>query len=266
MIPQWVVQQNLVNAIDYESLKAACLNNGSSFSSINIVPFSDEVPHFICNQKDPVIFYGSTTLIKNVNKQKRWKPGTWFDTENFRTSTWVQHYGKNMLNHDAEIMELREVESKVDLDLFFIKPDNDLKDFTGEILEKKDFSKWYSSISAGGFLFDETIKVVVAPPKYMGKEWRLVLVDGKVVTGSLYKNRSMRPKVCEQPENVVELAERMAAIWQPAPVFVMDICDHEDGPKIIELNCFNASGFYACDIDVIVKEVSAHLNKLENTL
>jgi hypothetical protein len=36
----------------------------------------------------------------------------------------------------------------------------------------------------------------------------------------------------------------------------MDVCETENGYKVVEFNCFNASGFYNCDVDAVVKNVT----------
>jgi hypothetical protein len=44
----------------------------------------------------------------------------------------------------------------------------------------------------------------------------------------------------------------MVDIWQPDDAFVLDIAETSEGFKIIEINCLNASGFYACEMDKVV--------------
>ena len=249
---EWIVQENLINEIDYNNLITVLDRYSIKHHSLKIIPFSEELQKI--EAISPVICYESTTLIKNVYSQKLWSPGVWFDPAKFRTSTWRTYYKELLFNFDAKIIPLSEVLNQ-SLDTFFIKPDNDLKDFSGSITNKEEFTKWYKNMNYEDCPFDLSIPVVVSPLKDIGKEWRLIIVNGKVVTGSLYKMRSRYPRVCEQPDKVVALAEYAATLFSPAPVFVMDIGDIGGDYKIIELNCFNASGFYSCDVDKIVKSV-----------
>jgi hypothetical protein len=46
--------------------------------------------------------------------------------------------------------------------------------------------------------------------------------------------------------------------WRPDPLFVMDICEGQSGLRIVELNGFTCSGFYACDIDKFVAAASRY--------
>ncbi|ABC31369.1 hypothetical protein HCH_04670 [Hahella chejuensis KCTC 2396] len=57
---------------------------------------------------------------------------------------------------------------------------------------------------------------------------------------------------------VIKFTEKMAARWSPAPVFVMDVAACAGALYVLEINGFNSSGFYACDIETIVREVSAY--------
>jgi hypothetical protein len=48
-------------------------------------------------------------------------------------------------------------------------------------------------------------------------------------------------------------AAEMSWIWSPAPTIVMDLCLTVEGQyKVLEWNCLNSSGFYACDVGAIV--------------
>jgi len=82
------------------------------------------------------------------------------------------------------------------------------------------------------------------------------VVNGRAVTGSQYRLKSMLHVKPDLPSEVREFAERMAALYSPEPGFVMDVSEWRDRLYITELNCFNASGFYACDVRKIVEESS----------
>lgn len=49
----------------------------------------------------------------------------------------------------------------------------------------------------------------------------------------------------EMPAEVVEFARETAAIWAPAPVFVLDVARSADQLYVVEANCFHSAGFYA---------------------
>jgi len=64
------------------------------------------------------------------------------------------------------------------------------------------------------------------------------------------------------PDHVLCFAEETAKIWRPDDVYVMDVCETDDDLKIVEFNCFNASGFYNCNVGQIVRKVSCFVESL----
>jgi len=143
-----------------------------------------------------------------------------------------------------------------------MKPDNDMKDFCGDIVDSKEIRKFYETVSAGGFCFDPNIDVVLCKPKSIGFEYRLFMIDDRVIAKSSYRLKSMIVQDQPVPDAVVNFAIAQSRIWRPDHVYVMDVCETDDGHKIVEFNCFNASGFYNCNIDAIVSEVTTLVDSL----
>jgi len=83
-------------------------------------------------------------------------------------------------------------------------------------------------------------------------EWRLFVVGGKVVSGSMYRPTAER----SVPSDVIEFAELATSRWAPAPVFVMDVARVDRTWKIVECNCFNGSRFYEANVEAIVAAIS----------
>jgi hypothetical protein len=96
--------------------------------------------------------------------------------------------------------------------------------------------------------------VSYSPVKDIYREARFFVVDGKIATQSTYKVGSKVHYTAEVPPNMLEYADRMIKIWQPARAFVIDIAltDDKEPEKIIEVNCINSAGFYAIDMQRFV--------------
>jgi hypothetical protein len=140
--------------------------------------------------------------------------------------------------------------------LVFIRPDRDLKEFAGSVIKVSDFENWSHKISHGDFAIKKDCPIVVAEPVGIRSEWRLFVVNGRVVAGSQYKKDD---KLCLDnlvPEQVISFANDCISIWNPMPVFVIDIGQSASNLYIIELGCFNSAGFYAADIKTIMKAVT----------
>lgn len=50
---------------------------------------------------------------------------------------------------------------------------------------------------------------------------------------------------------------KMAQKYQPAAAFVLDICLTQNGWKIVEVNCMNSAGFYACNLQKLIVELES---------
>jgi len=265
MNPTWIVQSNLISEDTLADISSATSFLGLDCQGLKIVPFSDS-PEFCFDPffswpKGPLIPYGSTSLIKNWARSRKDKTGFFFNEANLKTSVWAEKLGERILNHDALFMTLEEAFTLGGDKTYFMKPDNDLKDFCGDLITASDIRSFYDKVSAGGFCFKPDIPVVLCPVKSIGWEYRLFMIEDRVIAKSSYRLKSMLCSSEPVPDRAVEFAERTARLWRPDDVYVMDVCETENGYKIVEFNCFNASGFYNCDIPTVVKEVSEFVAK-----
>ena len=74
----WIIQKNY-NGV-FEDVVKVLDENNLKYSTIDIVPFSEDVPDL--KVEDEVVVYGTTTLM--INASKKWSPGIFFDEENFK--------------------------------------------------------------------------------------------------------------------------------------------------------------------------------------
>lgn len=255
----WVVQNNLSRS-GSDVLNNACTTLDIPIQLISVIPFDPESPQI--EVEGLVIFYGATNFINVVHKSGKWKPAVFFDESKFRISEYMKHW--KMLNENAEITTLKEFGSR-NLnpdDLYFIRPDKDLKEFAGEVIRFGTFSEWTDRISFGDELFD--CEIIVAEPVGIADEWRLFIVNGKVVTSSHYRTYGLLTSFPETPQEVIIFAEEMAKIWSPAEVFVLDVGKSGNDLYIIEANCMNSSGFYCADVVKLVKTITEFVLRSES--
>jgi hypothetical protein len=249
----WILQSNL-SRTGVDQIEAACAALGVPSLRVMARPFDPHPPDV---QVDgPAIFYGATNFVTTIHRSGRWHPGVFFDEENFRISAYLQHW--DMLNNDAEQTTLGEF-GRRGLDpeqLFFVRPDRDLKEFAGEVVRFGDFAAWQARISAGDYLLGPDCPIVVAPPVGIADEWRLFMVDGRAVTGSHYRSYHRLDVQPEVPTEVRAFAEAMARRWSPASVFALDVGRSGPGLYVIEANCVNSSGLYAADVRTFVAKTT----------
>ncbi len=98
----------------------------------------------------------------------------------------------------------------------------------------------------------------------------MVIVDGKVITGSCYKikqgnaiNHTINYTKFEINEilhgQIFDFAKEAAKHFSPERAFVLDIAyinDDNQPYRVIEPNSFSCSGLYKCNMEKVVQHVS----------
>ena len=258
---QWVIQRNLTNTDDLKELVRGCEKIGVPYMEIDIIPFTDQLPDF--DKSRHSIFYGSTTMGQLVYKDSSLNKGFFFNQQSFSIENYFAKWGSHMLNYGALVTSFRELISKgYDADkLLFIRPDDDSKSFSGEVKKFSEIKSWYDRLR----MFDNTSlsldsKIVVSEPYHLRYEWRLWIINNKVVTASKYREDFKLKKERGCPQEVIQFAEQRCLEYTPHDVFVMDICETGENYYIVECGCLNSAGFYHADIGAIVSSVTEYFS------
>lgn len=204
----------------------------------------------------PAVLHGRTTLILRAFEHPKWRHAVFFDPERFQHSAYVAAWGRDMLNAGAQVMSWEELlrEPRGPDDMIFLKPNDDLKHFTGQVLRFSECVDLYRTLRKTTRPVEPASEVVVSRPQEVDAEWRLFFVGGAFVTGSMYRP-SGDPNL---PGDVISFAEKVVSRWAPTSVFVLDVARVEGSWKIVECNCFNGSRFYSADVERLVAAVSEH--------
>ena len=102
--------------------------------------------------------------------------------------------------------------------------------------------------------------VIVSPIQTIISEYRIVVVNRKVVTGCQYMKNEWMQLSTECPTEALQLAQLIADHqYQPDPAYVVDVAQTLDGYKVIELNAFSTADWYACDISKIILAIHQFL-------
>lgn len=212
---------------------------------------------------DCVVFWGSIGLSMQVRRQAPWIPGVYCTPENYRCSSYYPYLGDLLLNSNYFMVaygDLVRRESAIfeAFDAVFVRPDSGLKPFTGQEVSRASFRDNVSAL--GGSRIAPNELVLISSAKSIETEWRFVVVDKEVIAGSVYQ---MDGEMVREPVRIeangpaVEVAREAARLYQPDRAFVVDVgCTRQGAYKVVEINAFSTSGLYACDPDVVVREVS----------
>ncbi len=266
---QWVVEDQVFDE-DLDPLIEEIKRQGMAVDVIKYIPFQqgkyDQFPDDQC-----ILCYGSLNLIRQLQKDKPWVPGSWCTLKNFECTTYYAHLGKYLFNDDYVMMPLAELKRRKDevYNLFcegptwrdindhsviFVRPSSGFKSFTGKLLEYRHFDKdfeWFDESSSPESM------VVISSAKAIHKEWRVVIADRKVIASSLYKRDGKNDFEGNAPAEVLLFAAQIALLeWQPDPMYVIDIIDNYGELYLMEINSFSCSGLYHCDVRPVVEHAS----------
>lgn len=211
----------------------------------------------------PIVFHGSLGNAAAIQSRLAWKPGSFCNDTAFYCSQWYEDARDLLLHSDWRVLPLDEFVAKARavcddlgcLDRVFVRPDSPLKPFSGRVLDTESIT--LASLDHGFYFDDETIPIVAAPVRNVGREWRFVVVGSDVVAGSSYdpSTRSATPDV---PEGRAWMfADSVVSrVTSPAEVYIVDVCESDGGIRLLELNPFGGADLYACNASKVVDTVS----------
>ena len=180
---------------------------------------------YIFNDKETYFVCGSYPLTRYVHKIR---PEAVFSLENYSFDNLMEIFGKeNFVNYDAKVLDSKDLIWNEEE--YFIRPLNDDKAFNGGIYNSNTFQ--YEG------------DIVVAKLKSISQEHRFFVINGEIITGSRYKVAGSFSSSPIIDDGALSFAKKMIEKFKE-PGFVIDIATINNEYKIMELNCFNASGFY----------------------
>lgn len=253
-----MIQKMMFNDNHQDILIEYLERRGLDYELVRFMPFIHEI-EFTTDRKD-VWCWGSPNM-GWAAKKYNWNPGSMYNL-NHDFEIQVAHYGNNMLNAGGHIINYSDpVPSKYDE--FFARPTMDSKSFKAMVYTRKQWEDDVIEVVNNNetYHIENETKVLISEPHNIQHEVRCWVVDGKVVTASLYKLGSGRPRINYDDETAaIDFANKMVDIYQPARAFVLDICMVDNEYKILEINLINAAGFYAANIHKLVSALEDAFN------
>jgi hypothetical protein len=262
MRPAWLIEAGVYGA-EADPLLAEICRQGMAAEVVPFQVLQKEKELVACGRRladdDCVIGYGTFPFAREIGLHRRWTPGAWCDPANLDCTAYFAHFGKFLLNGHYAIMPGVEAIRERDWlfqvigkdDEVFARPAGCGKVFTGRCIYKDDFAS-----ALGPTRYDPVTLVVVAAPREISREWRLVVVGDRVVAGSQYAAEGSKCVEAGCPARVRGFAEAMLAEvrWRPDPIFMLDIAESDGRLWLVELNGFSSSWLYACDLAAVVTE------------
>lgn len=296
---KWLVELDLFTDTE-EDLIAAIRKSGREVKILKYIPFDDTLSERcekMFDKHDCVVFYGSLNFGRKL-KTTSFIPGVYLNEKAFECTSYYPAFGEMLLHENYIMMPYGDLLRRKDFlfshfgihnqnngkDLndtyLFIRPNSGLKQFTGTVL---GYDNYEDGIKVAGIYdADPTLLVIVSNAKHIKKEWRFVVVNGNVISGSLYRDWTIGPEtltpgtvtrdiillnsksakeICTD-EKALQFADRMAKMYNPDRCWTLDLAlTADDTYKIIEIGCFSCAGMYGNNLDKIVEAVSQEAEK-----
>lgn len=177
-----------------------------------------------------------------------------------------------MLNAQAKKMKLHEFIERGDTlgDYWFIRPDADDKSFDGATMTFEETRIWFDKLVAVEELerklgntpmVGKDTSIIAGPAYKVDKEWRNFIVNGRIVTSTLYrKNFKLNKSAFDIPQSMLSFVHERCMEYQIHKAFVMDVALCGEEYYIIECGCINSAGFYHADVSKIIEAVSFEMS------
>lgn len=217
--------------------------------------------HFISKylQDKDVLFHGSLQfgkLLKSRNSLVK----VFCDLPQYECTYYYPRFGDYLLNSEYVIIAYGDLDRRKDWLInhvgqgssVFLRPSSGYKSFTGMTVSAKN----WNILSFLRNRLDPEDLIVVAPSIEISKEWRVIILEGKIVGASQYKSNFELVRVPGAPKSVLDYAENVldSIYYDPDGGWTLDICETGSGQlKVVEANSFSCAGFYAADPYPIIK-------------
>ena len=263
---RWLIQTNCFQEKGFVRLLDALERLGLPHSVHDIVPFTMRLrPEVEVDPGEPTIVMGALKFAR-IARERGWWPGS-FLNDYFDYRMEMIHWPGRMLNSDARFSSFANVTPPPPKweGLFFIRPIHDSKAFNGRVVSYDEYRAWrHEVVDEGrrdGYILDGDTPVMTAQATNISQEYRLWVVDGRVVTGSLYKLNGRSHQRAQVDDDVVAFAQETVDLWGPADAFVLDVARTAYGLFLIEAGNVNSAGFYEANMGLIVDALERYAAK-----
>lgn len=261
----FLIMDKFFNEDGFRIMKEYMIQNNISHTSVKPVPVLNIfVPEDVDDYTDasyekyfdksiPTMSFGSYALAQQLI-EAGFTPGGYIN-ENHNIQIQMNEWGsENFLNGKCIFTTMGEIKNP-GWDNIFIRPVHDTKIMAARVIEQCNFR--FEVEAFFSFYGDPEFEVLLAEAQEIIAEYRLFIVNGKVIAQSLYK---VRGNFCTNkfvPTEIINKAQELCSKWVPAHAFVMDFAETSEGFKVLEVNNINCAGFYECDIPSIVEAFRA---------
>lgn len=277
----WIIENNRIQDYEREEWKQAFKNTNTQYYIVQRIPFSTtreeayiDVP-WIMNEVNKgsinIPIYHCT--IEMAEQVRQWfdDRGLYYKVDEFKCSNYYKHIDDSipLLNRDNILVSYKQLVKQWESTFLyflsncvFIRPDDGDKQFVGGSFMKRGIDLFTEQVDKYNTI-DKNILCQISNSVTIKSEYRFVVIDGKVITGSQYKRDGIVDERIDYMTGAYELADKVAKQkWQIDKFYIVDVAELYDGSfSVIELNAGSCSGLYACNKEKIIKAMDVMFNK-----
>lgn len=209
------------------------------------------------------VLFGATKLIKLWLRQLLPSNAViFYDLRKFDQAYYHGILGDELLNANGKFHAFGKVKHYVPERPMFIKPSNDLKAFSGQVIfpGQHDVEGSLNAVKMIDVDFDDNHTVLINFDLVkIRAEYRVFVVNGKIIDVSQYMlDGQVVPSIVDEQTRwkVINYVQAMQRIYQPHDHYVVDVAiTHKGEMKIIEYNCLNCSGMYHIDRSAVFNAI-----------
>ena len=261
LYPHWAVERGVFSA-DEEARLLEVL----SVRDIAYFPFMGHEFRKSEEIAQCAVARGSCFFVRESSASENWPRELWGTPEQFGCQTYYPIFRAHVLNETYRIMSLAEFcwtqatcfqEFGGARQAVFLRPNDGFKSFEGALVSQSDFEKWVDRLR---FLqVSPSTQLLISTPASITVEWRVLIVDRRVVGGSQYK-----PVVAKElPDDVRAYAGKVAqeVAW-PVRAYALDVGLTSGGFKVLEASSLLCVAWYESDAGKIVDALQPILEKV----
>ena len=224
-----------------------------------------DIPEHVDPAAGPVVVYGSIEFANQL-KSKGYIPGVYLQDKALECTSYMsQTDARDLFLNDQRVFATwSDLTRRPDFfydafgaDTLFVRPNTGRKGFTGLAIPRLQFDQEVNALRQLNAPQPDML-LLVAPAQIIEAEYRLVIVNRQVVSGSRYMLNGAVSLSTDVPAAVSACAHTLAqSAWQPDIAYVCDVAQTPHGPRVVELNALSCSGLYLCDIPALAHAINA---------
>ena len=262
--PKWLIED--IYREDTDKMVSALEQLGVEYKLTPKFSVLTSKDYLDCFSEDScVVVFGSIQFCGVIDRHAKWIPGVYADYPKYECRNYYPQLYKYLLNQEHQFVPfgLFEYQKELLYELYnsdnciFIRPDKGTKMFTGQVFAKEIFDKEMNYIKDFHQVNPSELCVVAKPYK-IKHEYRFIVVNDTVVTGSYYRingivgnknaDNSMSHKFAQHVVNKTS--------YRPNRVWCLDICKCGDRYYVVEVGGFSCAGLYECDRVKLIPEIN----------